>query len=154
MPVNVSPNLYFTLDGVLSNTPAWRAINILDLAKPATKRGTKPRIIPGASGARAMPLRPDATERTIRLHVYGRVDSDGAPYANEITGLATNLKYLADQWAAVPGTADSTRTCVLHRLGSTVTGPVQVLDMDWDDGEMPVAATMLLRLLLPAGALA
>lgn len=152
--VNISPNLYFTLDGILSHTPGWRAINTLDLAKPSTKRGTKPRVVPGANGARAMPLRPDATERQLSFHVYGRYTSEGAVNSSEIDGLQVNLNYLAAQWAAVPSSSNSTRTLVLHRLSTTVTGPVQVLDMDWDYAEMPVAATMVMRLLLPAGALA
>jgi hypothetical protein len=151
--INISPSLYFTLDGVLSHTPGWRAINTLDLAKPAHTRGGTPRVIPHAAGARPMPLRRDATERIISLHVYGRRNGDGGVNSSEIDGLQTNLGYLAAAWAAVPATSGSTRTLVLYRLGTSTTGPVQVLDMDWDWAEMPVAATMVLRLLLPEGAL-
>jgi len=151
--INISPSLYFTLDGVLSHTPGWRAINTLDLAKPAHIRGGIPRVIPHAAGARPMPLRADATERVISLHVYGRQNGDGTPASSEIAGLQANLDYLAAAWAAVPATADSTRTLVLYRLGTSTTGPVQVLDMDWDSAEMPVATTMVLRLLLPEGEL-
>jgi hypothetical protein len=151
--INISPALFFTLDGTLSHTPGWRVVNTLELAKPAKKRGTSPRVLPGAAGARALPLRADATERVLNVHVYGRRDGNGTVYESEIEGLQANLEYLATSWAAVPATSDSTRTCVLHRRGTTTTGPVQVLDMDWDDAEMPIAAMMIVRLLLPAGAL-
>lgn len=152
--INISPNLYFTIDGVLSHTPAWRAINTLELAKPAQKRGTSPRVLPGAAGARPLPLRPAATERVVSMHVYGARDPDGAAYESEIEGLDANLAALVAAWHSAPGTPDSTRTLVLYRPGATVSGPVQVLDMDWDYQEMPVAATALVRLLLPSGALA
>lgn len=151
--INTSPDLYFELDGVLSHTPGWRAANTLDLAKPAQLRGTTPLVTPGASGARAMPLRANATERIITMRVFGAKDQDGTPAASEIEGLQANLDFLAAAWAVVPATADSTRTCVLHRLSASTSGPVQVLDMDWDSADMPVVATMLLRLLLPEGAL-
>lgn len=152
--INISPALYFTIDNIPSHTPGWRCINTLELAKPAPKRGTQARVLPGASGGRPQVLRDNWVERTINFHVYGRYDSNGTINASEIDGLQTNLDYLAAQWAAVPVTSDSTRTCVLHRLGATKSASVQVLDMDWDYEEMPVAATLLLRLLLPTGSLA
>jgi hypothetical protein len=148
-----SPNLYFTIDGVPSHTPAWRMINTLELAKPAHLRGTKPLVLPGAAGARPMPLRRDATERTINGAVYGLVDVDGNRHPSEIEGLDINLAALAGYWAAVPATVDSTRTCVLHHFGATLTGPVQVLDMDWDYADMPIRANVIFRLLLPEGRL-
>ena len=155
---NTSPRLYFEMDGVLSHTPAWRVTNTLELAKPSRLRGTKPRVIPGAAGAIPLPLRRDASERVLNVHVYGR--ADGAPFSSEIDGLTANLAYLARAWAAVPAGADSTRLCTLYRFGAwpdgamtTVSGPVQVLDMDWDSAEMPTAANLVMRLLLPAGEL-
>lgn len=156
---NTSPGLYFELDGVLSHTPGWRVANTLELAKPARLRGTKPRVIPGAAGAIPMPLRRDATERVLNVHVYGRADGYGTPYPAEIDGLQVNLAYLARAWAAPPA-GDGTRQCTLYRTGpwpdggmTVLSGPVQVLDMDWDSAEMPVAANMVIRLLLPAGEL-
>lgn len=157
---NTSPRLYFEMDGVLSHTPGWRVANTLELAKPARLRGTKPRVIPGAAGGVALPLRRDVTERVLNVHVYGRADADGIPYPSEIDGLAANLAFLSRAWAAVPTTADGTRQLTLYRFGSwpdagmtAVAGPVQVLDMDWDSTEMPVAANMVVRLVLPAGEL-
>ena len=149
-----SPHLYFTIDGVPSATPGWRMVNILELAKPAKLRGTQPRVLPGAAGARAMPLRIAASERIINGRVFGAFDADGNPNASEIDRLDANLATLAANWAAVPTTADSTRTCVLHRPGVTVAGPVQVLDFDFDYADMPVAANVIMRLLLPTGELA
>lgn len=148
------PDLYFTLDGTPSHTPAWRITNTLELIKPAHLRGTKPRVLPGAAGGRPLPLRVDVTERVLNGRVYGLFDPNGGRHSTEIEGLDANLRALATAWATPPGTADSTRTCVLHRFGATATGPVQVLDMDWDYAEMPIAANVVIRLLLPAGALA
>ena len=151
--INVSPLLYFTLDGVLSHTPGWRTMNTLELAKPAPMRGGSPLVVPGATGGRPMRQRPTYAERTLSIHVFGRKDGDGNLNASEIEGLQVNLAYLANAWAPAPPTPGSVRTLVLHRLGTTMTGPVQVIDMDWDDAEMPVAATLVMRLILPEGQL-
>lgn len=148
------PRLYFTIDGVPSATPAWDMTNMLELIKPAKKRGAQPVIIPGASGGRANPLRIDVTERVINGQVFGRLNENGVPYADEITGLQTNLTTLRNAWAAIPGTTNSTRTLVLHLVGgTTLSGPVQVIDMDWDYDQMPVVANVVVRLLVPAGEL-
>jgi hypothetical protein len=154
MTVNTSPDLYFSLDGVISHTPGWAMFNTLDLAKPAQLRGTKPVIIPQLQGGLPMPLRDNPTERIIVGKVFGRLDQDGTPNASEIEGLQANLDVLVAAWGVVPVTADSTRTCVLHRLSGDLTGPVQVLDLDWDHQDMPIVANLIMRLLIPAGALA
>jgi hypothetical protein len=147
--------LYFSLDGVPSATPAWTMTNILELLKPPKLRGTEPTVIPGASGALPHPLRADATERVVYGQVFGRLDPDGSPHSSEIAGLDLNLATLVAAWAAVPGTTSSLRTCVLHRPGHTTkTGPVQVVDFDWDYESMPVVANTIMRLLIPAGSLA
>lgn len=152
----IRPALYFDLDGTPSQTPAWRMTNELELLKPADVRGTEPDIIPGRPGALPNPLREDATERTINGQVFGHLDPDGEPYPAEIDGLVANLRLLADAWAAVPTTADSLRVCTLYLPdGTTRTGPVQVLNLDWPDfAEMPIVTGVVLRLLLPDGALA
>jgi len=149
------PHLYFDLDGVPSQTPAWSMINELDLIKPPNLRGTKPDIIPGLPGALPNPLREDATERTINGNVFAQLDPDGMPYPSEIEGLISNLEILADAWATVPGAANSLRSCTLYLPDTTTrTGSVQVLNFDWPDyAEMPIKATVVLRLLIPAGSL-
>lgn len=148
------PRLYFTIDGTPSATFAWDMKNLLELAKPAKRRGTAPVIIPGASGGRAQPLRADVTERVVSGQVYGRLDPNGLPHPSEIEGLTLNLATLIAAWVAVPVTDDSTRTCVLHLpSGTTKTGPVQVLDFDYDFADMPIVANVIMRLLLPEGEL-
>lgn len=149
------PACYFEINSVPSCTPAWTMINPMELAKPARRRGTEPTVIPGAAGARANPLRAAATERVISGKVFGRQAPDGSLHTNEITGLAANLDTLTTAWVDIPGTSDSTRACTLHLPDTTtISGDIQVLDFDWDYAEMPIAANVLLRLLLPAGALA
>lgn len=149
------PACYFEINSVPSCTPAWTMINPMELAKPARRRGTEPTVIPGAAGARANPLRANATERVITGKVFGRAAPDGSLHANEITGLAANLATLIAAWVDLPATADSTRPVTLHLPDTTtVAGDVQVLDFDYDYAEMPVVANTIMRLLLPAGALA
>lgn len=149
------PACYFVINSVPSCTPGWTMVNPMELAKPAKRRGTEPTVIPGAAGARANPLRVAHSERVINGKVFGRADGNGSLHSSEIIGVAANLDTLITAWVDIPGSSDSTRTVTLHLpSGSTISGSVQVLDFDYDYAEMPIAANVILRLLLPAGELA
>ncbi len=145
---------FFTLDGVPSETPAWKMINILDLDKPAEKRGDEPTIIPGAHGALPNRMWRAATDRIIDGQVYGAADRNGNRNTDLFSGLRTNLDYLTTNWADLPGTTNETRTCVLHLPdGTTKTGVVQVVDFDWDWEQQPVMVNVTMRLRVLAGEL-
>lgn len=156
---NTGDSLWFDLSGTPSHTPAWQAINAVDLRMPAQRRGTEPFVVPGAAGGVALPLRAKATERIIDVQVLGLWTPDGDRWANEWDGIRSNLDTLRSSWGNLPGTADSTRTLTLHsRIGTaaptTTSGPVQVIDFAWTHDQMPVRSVLSLRLLIPAGELA
>lgn len=151
--INTGTSLWFELDGVPSHTPAWQAINAIDLLQPAQRRGTEPIIIPGAEGGIAVKMRAKPTERIIDVQVLGGWDSDGAQ-VDEWEGMRANLAALRAAWGTLPSTDDSTRTLTVHdQTAGSVTGPVQVIDLAWSHDQMPAKSILALRLLIPAGEL-
>lgn len=152
---NTGDALWFDLDGCPSHTPAWQAVNAIDLQLPAERRGTEPFIVPGAAGSVAMPMRANPTERVIDVQVWGHVDPDGTYLADEWEGIRANLATLRAAWGDLPATPDSTRTLTVHdRATVDTSGAVQVIDFAWSHDQMPVKSVLSLRLLLPLGELA
>jgi hypothetical protein len=151
--ISTGDTLWFELDGTPSHTPAWQAINAVDLQQPAERRGTEPWIVPGASGGIPQPMRAKPTERIIDVQVFGYCDSDGVP-TDEWAGMRANLAALRAAWGDLPATPDSTRTLVLHDVDAgDTTGEVQVLGFVWTRNEMPAKSVVSLRILLPMGEL-
>jgi hypothetical protein len=153
--MSAAPILFFELNGLVSRCAAWRMTNLLDLVKPATKRGTTRLVMPGADGARVFPLHRDASERVIIGQVFGARNPDGVPYMSEIEGLIANLGLITDAWGTIPSSTNSLLPLVLHLPnGVTKSGDVQIADLDWDHESMPIVANVIMRLVIPAGQLA
>ena len=139
--------------GVPTATTGWRCTNILELLRPAPKRGTRPTIIPGADGVVANPAWNDGTERVLVFKVFSDLDRNNVATGGGVEGLAENLAYLRSVWGVVPGNADSTVTVELHVGTDVYSGDAQLLELDWSERGMPALATAGLRLFLPAGEL-
>lgn len=122
-----------TINSVVMNCPAWLVGadeqgqgGLLPLYYRFDKRGDN-RIIPGGVGVIAYPKRVTETVVGLRLAVTGDVNSSGVVNADARAGLATNLKYIADN--VVNHTA-SVVTASLALTGmTTISGDVQVIDM-------------------------
>lgn len=128
----ITQAVYFTIDGVPSDTPAWNVENIDELLKPAKRRGPSGVAIVNAHGRLAQSMWRDSATRVMSWTINCHQDWDGNPYTDAHEGVEANLQYLLDNVYAVPDNDDSTRELVLHPpSGITRTGTVQVRDFDW-----------------------
>lgn len=150
-----------TINGVSMNRAAWMVGGdetgqggLLPLYYKLEKRGDN-RLIPAAAGTVAYPKRVTETTHSLRLAVNGDVDLNGAETANSRTGLAVNLKYIADN-VVKHSAATASASLALSGM-TTISGNVQVIDMiedryNLDDDQAIWTGT--LRLLIPSGFLA
>lgn len=141
---------HLEIDGVPLSTPAWEHLNIQALYGSASVRGEN-RVLPGASGRRALPWRFDETMRTLTLAIYGFQSWDGTLNADPVAGLWANVAHLQNFVVDNPLNADSTRTAVLKRSGRPdLTAVIQVRGFEIDDepySPAAVSATMDIALM-------
>jgi hypothetical protein len=131
---------HLEIDGVPLSTPAWEALNIQALYGGPARRGEN-RVIPGASGRRALPRRDDETNRTISLAIFGFERWDGESYPDPVAGLWENLAHLRANVLNQPLTLNTTRTAVIHRPDAPdLTATIQVLGFEVDDEPYSPAA--------------
>lgn len=124
---------HLEIDGVPLSTPAWEHTNIHTLYSGAEVRGEN-RVLPGASGRRALPWRADETMRTLTLAIFGTYSWDGTPNEDPVAGLWANVAHLQAFVVDNPLTADSTRLATLKRPGATdQTCIIQVRGFEVDD---------------------
>lgn len=153
MSYQIEGDEWVTYDGVPSDTPAWRTLNLWELWQGPDTRG-EDRLIPGTAGVRAYRRRATVTFVDVEMEFFGNLDWDGAEYTDARVGLETNLLHwrtnVTDPTVAAPGT----RTAVLHLpSGATKTGAVTVESFKVQ-GDGPAAANAVMRLSIKAGALA
>jgi hypothetical protein len=131
------------IDGVPLSTPAWEHLNIQSLYSAAGRRGEN-RVMPGASGRRALPWRPDETMRTLSMIVTGDKHWDGTLNADPVAGLWANLAHLITNVANYPTSPDGTRTAVIKRPGAPdLSSLLQVRGFEVDDESYSPAAVGL-----------
>jgi hypothetical protein len=129
-----------TIDGIPMSTPAWEVLNIQTLYSGPMRRGEN-RIMPGASGRRALARRDDETNRSLVIAVFGFERWDGVAYPDPVAGLWENIDHLETNVIDQPLTGDSTRTAVLSRPDATdLTAQIQVLGFEIDDEHYSPAA--------------
>lgn len=146
---------HLEIDGVPLSTPAWEHLNIQLLYSSASTRGEN-RVMPGASGRRALPWRFDETMRTLSMIVTGNRHWDGSLNADPVAGLWANVAHLTTNLAMPPATADGTRTAVLKRPGvSDRTAKIQVRGFEvTEDAYSPAAVGLSIDIALVAGVFA
>lgn len=145
---------WIDIDGVPLATPAWRCLNPLEVLKPAPKRTVGGVVIPRAHGRIPRAMFDDAADRLLTLQFYGARDRLGARVADARQGLIDNLVWFRTNVVDVPATLDSTRTLTLHLIsGTTWSGEVQVLDLDWPDDTTASVFDSTLSVFLTAGRL-
>lgn len=127
MSYEITRNVYVELGGVPLATPAFECLDPMTLAAPASRRG-QDRVIAGAAGVRAKRRRKTVTRRTITVVVAGHPKWDGSQHSAGDTGLQSNLDHI---YAALLPTDGDPITATVHKPGgSTVTGPVQIEDIE------------------------
>lgn len=134
MAYQITSDRYIDIDGVPLETPAWHTVNLLEVFKPAAKRGGSGVLIPTRDGRVPVKARPDETTRTIQLWLENHVDWEGVAYENRASGFIWNVDHLKQEIIASPGTSDGTRVLTLH-LGDDGdwVGDVVVLGMDFNE---------------------
>lgn len=124
---------HLEIDGVPLSTPAWEHLNIGALYSGPNVRGEN-RVLPGASGRRALPWRADETMRTLSIAIFGNRSWDGTTNADPVAGLWANVAHLQAFVFDNPLNAGSTRTAVLKRTGfPDLVATIQVRGFEIDD---------------------
>jgi hypothetical protein len=109
-------------------TPAWFAVSLLPLWRPADKRGGN-LAIPHSSPSIPLPRRGTDSKRTLQLVIVGDVDTSGAPVTDVREGIEANLAAFKAAFVAPPTTTDGTRSATLHLpSGATKTATITVED--------------------------
>lgn len=151
MAYDITRTVYVELAGVPLATPAFECTNPMELAKPAQRRG-QDRVIPGAAGVRSKRRRTAITRRTLSVVVGGTFKWDGTNHPTSETGLQLNLAHVR---AALLPADGETITAIVHKPdGTTITGEVQVEEMDWEYHGASSDAVMTIDLSIPGGELA
>lgn len=152
MPITLSLTEYLSIDNIpLAVEGAWEWPDLSPLWEGADKRG-RDRLVPGAAGVVPYPRRATVSRRAIEGYIYGFRDLNGVAFADVRVGLEANVSYLQEELEADPGTADGTRTAVLHLPSGTKSGPVHVEKLRLS-AFGPTSARAVLELSIPGGAL-
>jgi hypothetical protein len=139
------------IDGVPLSTPAWEHLDIGAMYSGPAVRGEN-RVMPGATGRRALPKRADETTRTLTLAIYGFQRWDGEPYPDPVAGLWENLGHFTTNVIDAPPTPDSTRLAKLIRPAATeLTARIQILGFEIDEAYSPAAVSASMEIALIAG---
>lgn len=150
MAYDITRTVYLELAGVPLATPAWECANPMELAKPAQRRG-QDRVIPGAAGVRTKRRRTAITRRTLSVVVGGTFKWDGTTHTAPETGLQLNLAHL--RTALLP-TDGLTITAIVHKPdGTTISGEIQVEELDWEYHNVSADALISIDLTIPGGEL-
>ena len=139
-----------TLGGVSMNNKAWSTLNNFVLWNGAPRRGTNT-LIPDLEGRIAQPRRKDEATRTLECVIIGDCDTAGVAHADRVKGLWTNWNTLKAGLLSY-GTTTITASLVTP-TGSTVSGPVQIVDHELGETGTSGVLTFTLDLVIPAGEL-
>ena len=107
-----------TIGSTLLNTVAWDITDLTELWYVVDQRG-EDRVLPGAAGVIPYRRRETVTPIDLILLINGSVNASGTPYANVITGLATNLATIMSGVVNPTGATDGTRAASLTIPGLT-----------------------------------
>lgn len=135
---------HLTIGDIPLSTPAWEVTNLQVLMSGPATRGEN-RLIPGATGVRAIRHRPTERTVTLELAVFGDQAPDGTPHTDTEAGIWANWLILRGYFNTLlmdPG--QSTTPLVLHYTGGTLSGPAQVLG--YEIGEALGPSNMLATL--------
>ena len=139
-----------TLGGVSMNNKAWASLNNFVLWNSANRRGSNT-VIPEVPGVYAHPRRKTETSRTLECLVIGDCNTAGAPHANRSAGLATNWLTLKN--GLLSWTGSTVTASLLLPNGSTISGPVQIVDSELGSTDAEGALTFTLDINLVNGEL-
>jgi hypothetical protein len=138
------------LGSTFMNTPAWASTNNYVLWNGAPRRGEN-QMVPGHNGTYALRRRKHEAIRTLECLVIGDCEYDGTPYPDREDGLVTNWFILREGLLSY-GTVTIDALLLLHD-GTTLTGPVQIVDHQLGATGISGALAFTLDLVLPAGEL-
>lgn len=139
-----------TLGGVSMNNKAWASLNNYILWKGAPRRGENS-LIPDLPGRIAQPRRKDEATHTLECIIIGDCGATGTPHSTREAGLATNWLTIKNGLLSYTGTTITASLALPN--GTTLTGPVQIIDHDMSDENMSGVLTFSLDLVIPAGEL-
>lgn len=114
-PLNFSTALgELVINGVSLHCPAWDIVGraIMELWETPSLRGSD-RLIPGVAGVVPYRRRVTVTKRTMPLVISGAVDQGGAPYADTLIGLESNITFLRNNVGDPPATATLAATLTM-----------------------------------------
>jgi hypothetical protein len=133
--VCISPEVgTLTINSVSLNTPAWGILDLSELwASQPPLRGTNV-VLPGATGQRPYPRRFNEAKWALHMVISGVCDQTGAPYADEETGLQTNIGYLLANVVDPPTPPAATRAASLLLPDGTTTRTANVQVTGFDRG--------------------
>lgn len=160
MPLTITDTEYFEIDGVafytrMPNAP-WYATDLSPLWDGPDIRGGD-LLLPGASGQRPRPRRPDLTKRNLPLVIVGDHDIDGNAYTSQADvreQLWENVSYLRGHVVDPLTTGDGTRYLTLFLPnGDMAGGRVTVYSPLNLTARGPAALDAILSVSLPDGAL-
>lgn len=117
-------SLYDVLDALPLSTPAWDVESYFPLYDTLTLVGGN-RPIPGQRGRLIVPKEIDQGTTSLRMYIFGEMDLEGTPYADNKVGVRQNFEILRDNLTF--SYVDS-RPVVFHKLdGTTYSGGVMVV---------------------------
>lgn len=117
-----------TIDSFVLNGVAWDITDLTELWHVVEQTG-QDRKLPG-DGVIPYRRRETVTRIDLTILVIGSHNASATPYANPITGLATNIGTIMSSVVNPPGTGGGTRAASLTRPGlSTLTTNVHVLGL-------------------------
>jgi hypothetical protein len=153
------PLHYLDIGGVPLSTPAWEVLNLETLMEGPDVRG-EPRLIPGAVGVRANPLRPTATTHTLELYFHGYADWEDTPYTDPHAGVLANVAWFRAN-VSDPSAGAVTRTATLYvpdpdeptTAGTSLTGAVQLRKLSVGSFISTACVPATLDMVVLAGAL-
>lgn len=153
------PLHYLEIDEIPLSTPAWEVLNLEDLESGPDVRG-EPRLLPGAVGVRANPLRATVTEHTLNLYFHGSADPEGNPFDEAHAGILSNLARFRADVVSQPSVG-VTRNAVLHlpdpddpdTEGPSRTGAVQIRKLSVGEALSPDCVRATLDLIILGGSL-
>ncbi len=151
MTITVNQTYYLEVNSVPLACAAWRVLDPAVAWDESALRGGD-RVLPGASGRRALVRVRDSVVQTYGLEVLGNYETDGTVSTNPARTLMTHMAYLKANLGYAKSTGDGTVTVKFYRgAEATLTTTAHFLGFKGSQLKPPAFLTTTFDISIPSG---